>query len=176
MPLGTELHLYRQFGGWIGGSDGREVGLPLPPTMKPSKRPDAPSRHRLTQSHHCPPSVPPTRPLPPRPVTGCRHRPFRPPHLRGQRALGTPPEAALPPRKRKSGFGVMVLPRSGWARGETSVRIKLCAVGCILNRKRKSCRQVTCPEVTSVEGVAMASAESALRLCPVICVKHQTFG
>ncbi|EGW06179.1 hypothetical protein I79_002317 [Cricetulus griseus] len=144
--------------------------------MKPSERPKAPSPHRLTQSHRRPPSIPPTRPLPPRPVTGCKQRPFRPPHLRAQHAQGTPAEAASPPRKRKSGLAVTILPRSLWARGGTSVHIKLCAVGCILNRKRKSCRRVTCPEVTSVEGVATASAVSALRLCRVICAKHQTFG
>ncbi|KAL6036606.1 hypothetical protein STEG23_033344 [Scotinomys teguina] len=40
--------------------------------MKPSEEPDAPSRHRLTLSQRCPPSIPPPRPLPPRPVTGCK--------------------------------------------------------------------------------------------------------
>ncbi|XP_052577515.1 uncharacterized protein LOC128099731 [Peromyscus californicus insignis] len=64
-------------------------------------------------------------------------------------------EGALGARRRKpscrpgngsQALGVMVLPRSGRARGETRVRITLCAVGCTLNRNRKSCRRVTCPE------------------------------
>lgn len=46
-------------------------------------------------------------------------------------------------------LGVTVIPRSGWA----SVRVKLSTVGCTLTRNRKNCRPVTCPEVTSVEGV-----------------------
>lgn len=94
-------------------------------------------------------------------------------------------EGALGARRRKpschpgSGnraLGVMVLPRSGWARAETRVRRTLCAVGCTLNRNRKSCGRVTCPEVTSVEGVARANAESVPRLCPGVCVYRQTFG
>lgn len=43
-------------------------------------------------------------------------------------------------------LGVTMLPR--WA-GGASLRVKVCAVGCTLNRNRKNCRRlVTCPEVT----------------------------
>lgn len=67
-PLGTEPHLLQ-----AGGECDRWLGsLPFPPAMKPSGGPHAPSRHRLARSQRCPPSIPPTRPLPPGPVTGCK--------------------------------------------------------------------------------------------------------
>lgn len=69
-------------------------------------------------------------------------------------------------------LGVTVLPRSGW----TSVRVKLCAVGCTLNRNRKNCRPVTWPEVTSVEGVLVASAASVVQLFYSFCLKYRAFG
>lgn len=69
-------------------------------------------------------------------------------------------------------LGVTMLPRSGWA----SVRVKLCAVGCTLTRNRKVCRPVTCPEVTSVEGVLVASAASIVQLFYFLCLKYRAFG
>lgn len=95
--------------GWRaeGCSDWREMCLSLPPSVKPSETPDAPCQHQPTQSRHCPP-LRPTHPATPsrgQLVTGCKHRPFRSPHLRARRAQSTPAEAELSPRKRKSGLG-----------------------------------------------------------------------